>query len=128
MWRLCRAIFFFEWMMREAGGNPCGSRIREAQQQRHCAQVRANGVQRDRAGKAAERRKAAKQQDPGSEVAKVETGSAIRQMLKPLEAELARQLPPQIDPEAYNRLVDTEDRREGVLAFNEKRKPRFTGK
>jgi enoyl-CoA hydratase/carnithine racemase len=30
--------------------------------------------------------------------------------------------------EAYNRLVPTADRREGVLAFNERRKPTFQGK
>jgi enoyl-CoA hydratase len=30
--------------------------------------------------------------------------------------------------EAYNQLVDTDDRREGILAFNEKRKPRFSGR
>jgi len=30
--------------------------------------------------------------------------------------------------EAYNRCVPTQDRREGVAAFNEKRKPRFQGK
>jgi enoyl-CoA hydratase/carnithine racemase len=33
-----------------------------------------------------------------------------------------------IEIEAYNRLVPTEDRHEGVLAFNEKRKPVFKGR
>jgi len=33
-----------------------------------------------------------------------------------------------IELEAYNRLVPTEDRHEGVLAFNEKRKPRYAGR
>ena len=32
-----------------------------------------------------------------------------------------------IELEAYYRLLDTDDRREGIAAFNEKRKPRFTG-
>ncbi|HZR69790.1 MAG TPA: enoyl-CoA hydratase, partial [Burkholderiales bacterium] len=33
-----------------------------------------------------------------------------------------------LELEAYDRLVGTEDRREGIRAFNEKRKPRFTGR
>ena len=34
----------------------------------------------------------------------------------------------QFELEAYNRLVGTEDRLEGVRAFNEKRNPDFKGK
>ena len=33
-----------------------------------------------------------------------------------------------LEIEAYNRMVPTEDRREGVAAFNKKRKPRFKGR
>ncbi len=34
----------------------------------------------------------------------------------------------QFEIEAYNRLVGTEDRKEGLRAFNEKRKPKFRGR
>ena len=43
-----------------------------------------------------------------------------------LEMSLANGMLFEID--AYNRLVSTDDRREGILAFNEKRQPRFTGR
>jgi enoyl-CoA hydratase len=33
-----------------------------------------------------------------------------------------------LEIEAYNRMVPTEDRREGIRAFNEKRKPQFKGR
>jgi len=33
-----------------------------------------------------------------------------------------------LEIEAYNQLVGTEDRKEGIRAFNEKRKPKFTGR
>ncbi len=54
---------------------------------------------------------------------------AIRQAKKSihhgLQSDIRRGLVLEI--EAYNRLVDTDDRREGVRAFNEKRKPVFRG-
>ena len=34
----------------------------------------------------------------------------------------------EIEIEAYDRLVGTEDRREGLRAFNDKRKPNFKGR
>jgi enoyl-CoA hydratase/carnithine racemase len=33
-----------------------------------------------------------------------------------------------VELEAYNRLIPTEDRKEGICAFNEKRAPRFQGR
>lgn len=50
---------------------------------------------------------------------------AKRAMTLGAETELKTGLALEI--EAYNRTVPTADRREGVLAFNEKRTPRFTG-
>jgi len=55
---------------------------------------------------------------------------AVRQAKKSIHYGLQTDLATgyRFEIEAYNRLVDTHDRREGVRAFNEKRKPRFEGK
>jgi enoyl-CoA hydratase/carnithine racemase len=55
---------------------------------------------------------------------------AVRQAKKSIHYGLQMDLATgyRFEIEAYNRLVDTEDRREGVRAFNEKRKPRFVGR
>jgi enoyl-CoA hydratase len=54
---------------------------------------------------------------------------AVRQAKRAIHLGLDRDLVSgmQLEIEAYNRLVGTEDRREGLRAFNEKRKPRFDG-
>ena len=55
---------------------------------------------------------------------------AVRQAKKSIHYGLQMDLATgyRFEIEAYIRLVDTDDRREGVRAFNEKRKPRFQGK
>ena len=54
---------------------------------------------------------------------------AVRQAKKAMHAGLQMDLKSGLlfEIEAYNRLVPTADRHEGIRAFNEKRKPRFTG-
>ena len=54
---------------------------------------------------------------------------AVRQAKRAIEAgrDMALPLGLQFEIESYNRTIPTEDRREGVLAFNEKRPARFTG-
>jgi len=55
---------------------------------------------------------------------------AVRQVKYAIRQGLHRDLASamQLEVEAYNRLVGTEDRREGLRAFNEKRKPKFKGR
>lgn len=55
---------------------------------------------------------------------------AVRQAKHAIRQGLHRDLASamQLEIEAYNRLVGTEDRREGVRAFNEKRTPKFKGR
>jgi len=67
------------------------------------------------------------------ETAKTIAGNAplsVRQAKKSihlgLQADLRTGL--RIEIEAYNRLIGTEDRLEGIAAFNEKRKPQFRGR
>jgi len=55
---------------------------------------------------------------------------AVRQAKRAMRAGLHKDLASamELEIEAYNRLVGTEDRREGLRAFNEKRKPNFKGR
>jgi enoyl-CoA hydratase len=55
---------------------------------------------------------------------------AVREAKRAMRAGLHKDLASamQLEIEAYNRLVGTEDRREGLRAFNEKRKPNFRGR
>jgi len=55
---------------------------------------------------------------------------SVRQAKDAIRRGLQMDLPSamRLEVEAYNRLVGTEDRREGLSAFNEKRKPKFKGR
>jgi enoyl-CoA hydratase/carnithine racemase len=55
---------------------------------------------------------------------------AVRQAKHAIRSGLQLDLPSamELEVEAYNRLVGTEDRKEGLRAFNEKRKPKFKGR
>jgi enoyl-CoA hydratase/carnithine racemase len=54
---------------------------------------------------------------------------SVRQAKNAIRQGLQMDLPSamRLEVEGYNRLVGTEDRREGLRAFNEKRKPKFKG-
>ncbi len=58
--------------------------------------------------------------------APLSVAQARRAIRDGLQRDLAAGL--QVEIDAYNRLVGTEDRREGIRAFNEKRKPKFQGR
>jgi enoyl-CoA hydratase/carnithine racemase len=55
---------------------------------------------------------------------------SLRQVKKSLDkaTELDRTTGYAFEIEAYNRTIVTEDRQEGINAFNEKRKPRYKGR
>lgn len=55
---------------------------------------------------------------------------AVKQARRSIHTGLQRDLAAgmRFEIECYNRLVPTEDRREGIRAFNEKRKPQFKGR
>jgi len=55
---------------------------------------------------------------------------SVRQAKHAIRRGLQMDLPSamRLEVETYNRLVGTEDRREGIRAFNEKRKPKFKGR
>ena len=67
------------------------------------------------------------------ETARTIAGNAplsIRQVKKSVRYGMQMELKTayRFEVEAYNHLVETEDRYEGIKAFNEKRKPQFKGK
>jgi enoyl-CoA hydratase/carnithine racemase len=55
---------------------------------------------------------------------------SVRQIKKAINASTQMDLTSGLafEIQCYERMISTEDRHEGVLAFNEKRKPQFKGK